>query len=80
MSQAASQMDRGYDQTLSDLSSIVTGDASTEYIEAWARVRFGDQLYEAASAIKKRGFYGNRRCCRLYGPGGHIWWKLEKSA
>ena len=53
MSQAASQMDRGYDQTLSDLSSIVTGDASTEYIEAWARVRFGDQLYEAASAIKK---------------------------
>ena len=52
MSRAASQIDNGYDQTLSDLSTIATGDKSTEYIEGWARTQFGDQLYEAASAIK----------------------------
>ncbi|MBP3426134.1 MAG: hypothetical protein J6K81_05395 [Rikenellaceae bacterium] len=52
MSRAASQIDNGYDQTLRDLSSILTGDESTEYIEGWARVQFGDEMYEAASAIK----------------------------
>lgn len=52
MSRAASQIDNGYDQTLSDLSTIATGDKSTEYIEGWARTRFGDQMYDAASAIK----------------------------
>lgn len=52
MSRAASQIDNGYDQTLSDLSTIATGDKSTEYIEGWARTQFGDQMYEAASAIK----------------------------
>ena len=52
MSRAASQMDNGYDQTLSDISVILTGDKTTEYIEGWARVQFGDQMYEAASAIK----------------------------
>lgn len=53
MSHAASYMDKGFDQTLSDLSVIVTGDKSTEYIEAWARTQFGDKIYDAASAIKK---------------------------
>lgn len=52
MSRAASQIDNGYDQTLSDLSTIATGDKSTEYIEGWARTQFGDQMYDAASAIK----------------------------
>lgn len=52
MSRAASQIDNGYDQTLSDLSTIATGDKSTEYIEGWARTQFGDQMYEVASAIK----------------------------
>ena len=52
MANAAAQMDKGYDEAISDLSSIVTGDSSTEYIEAWARYQFGDQLYDAASAIK----------------------------
>ena len=52
MSHAASQIDNGYDQTLSDLSTITTGDKSTEYIEGWARAQFGDQMYDAASAIK----------------------------
>ena len=52
MSSAASQIDNGYDQTLSDLSTIATGDKSTEYIEGWARTQFGDQMYDAASAIK----------------------------
>ena len=52
MSRAASQMDNGYDQTLSDISVILTGDKTTEYIEGWARVQFGDEMYEAASAIK----------------------------
>lgn len=52
MSNAASQIDNGYDQTLSDLSVVVTGDKSTEYIEAWARTQFGDKMYEAASALK----------------------------
>lgn len=52
MSRAASQIDNGYDQTLSDLSTIVTGDKSTEYIEGWARTQFGNQMYDAASAIK----------------------------
>lgn len=52
MSCAASQIDTGYDQTISDLSAIVTGNKSTEYIEGWARTQFGDQMYEAASSIK----------------------------
>lgn len=52
ISSAASQIDNGYDQTLSDLSVVVTGDKSTEYIEAWARTQFGDKMYEAASALK----------------------------
>ena len=52
MSRTASQIDNGYDQTLSDLSTIATGDKSTEYIEGWARAQFGDQMYDAASAIK----------------------------
>ena len=52
MSRAASQIDNGYDQTLSDLSVIITGDKSTEYIEAWAKTQFGDKMYEAASALK----------------------------
>ena len=52
MSRAASQIDNGYDQTLSDLSTIATGDKSTEYIEGWARTQFGDQMYDVASAIK----------------------------
>ncbi len=52
ISRAASQIDNGYDQTLGDLSTIVTGDKSTEYIEGWARTQFGDKMYEAASAIK----------------------------
>lgn len=52
MSKAASQFDSGYDQTLSDLSTVLAGDKSTKYIEAWARTQFGDKIYEAASAIK----------------------------
>ena len=52
MSRAASQIDNGFDQTLSDLSTIIAKDADTKYIEGWARVQFGDEMYEAASAIK----------------------------
>ena len=52
MSHAASQIDNGYDQTLSDLSTIITGDDNTKYLEGWARVQFGDEMYDAASAIK----------------------------
>ena len=52
ISKATSQFDSGYDQTLSDLSTVLAGDKSTKYIEAWARTQFGDKIYEAASAIK----------------------------
>ena len=52
ISKAASQFDSGYDQTISDLSTVLAGDKSTKYIEAWARTQFGDEIYEAASAIK----------------------------
>ena len=52
ISKAASQFDSGYDQTISDLSTVLAGDKSTKYIEAWARTQFGDKIYEAASAIK----------------------------
>ena len=52
MSRAASQIDNGFDQTLSDISTIITGDSNTKHLEGWARVQFGDEMYEAASAIK----------------------------
>lgn len=52
MATAAAQIDSGYDQAVSDLSTIITGDSSTEYLEGWARMQFGDGLYDAASAIK----------------------------
>lgn len=52
MALAASQIDNGFDQTLSDVAYIVTGDESTKFMEGWARSRFGDKTYETASAIK----------------------------
>lgn len=52
MSRAAFQIDNGFDQTLSDISTIITGDSNTKHLEGWARVQFGDEMYEAASAIK----------------------------
>lgn len=52
MSRAASQIDNGFDQTLSDISTIINGDSNTKHLEGWARVQFGDEMYEAASAIK----------------------------
>ena len=52
MANAAAQIDKGYDEAISDLSTILTGDSSTEYIANWARHQFGNQLYDAASAIK----------------------------
>ena len=49
---AAAQIDNGYDQAVSDLSTIITGNSSTNYLASWARVQFGDELYDVASAVK----------------------------
>ena len=49
---AIDTLDGGYDKVLSNLSKIVTGDESTEYIAAWAKSKFGETSFGIASEIK----------------------------
>lgn len=45
-------LDDGYDKLISNLSKIVTGDESTDYIAAWAKSTFGEDKFGIASEVK----------------------------
>lgn len=52
MANAANDFSAGYDSMLTDSVKFISADGSTKFIEAWARTKFGDKLYDSTSAIK----------------------------
>lgn len=52
MSKSADTISKGYDNILKDAVKTTTGSDSTIFIEALARNKFGDKVYDSASAIK----------------------------
>lgn len=52
MAKAADTISKGYDKVLKNTVKTITGNDSTTFIEAWAKNKFDDKLYDAASAIK----------------------------
>ena len=52
ISKTVADISKKYDETLSKAAKAITGDESTKFVEAWAREKYGDKLYDATSAIK----------------------------
>lgn len=52
MATTADSISKGYDKVLKDATKATMGNDSTAFIEAWARNRFGDKVYDTSSVIK----------------------------
>lgn len=52
VSKATKGISDTYDKAVKDAAKVITGEEATDFVEAWARERFHNELYDAAAAIK----------------------------
>ena len=51
-SEVMGKFDDKYDKYLGKGAKVITGDSNTEYIATWAKVKFGEEVFNSCSVIK----------------------------
>lgn len=51
-SEVMGKFDDKYDKNLGKGAKVITGDSNTEYIATWAKVKFGEEVFNSCSVIK----------------------------